>query len=90
MRKNLQNLALILTITFTWFSSAYFAAAALSPALALAAALIATIAALVVFNLLEMDYDTAQGLPFGLLLTLPFICIFVGVIWWIAHLVGLW
>jgi hypothetical protein len=30
------------------------------------------------------------GLPLGLLLFSPFLCVFVGLIWWVAHWLGLW
>jgi hypothetical protein len=64
--------------------------AALLPELALPAGLVAVIFALLVYRFLEITAGNEEGLPFGLLLLLPFVCITAGVIWWIMRLLGFW
>jgi len=82
----LKEVLLILLIAALYFLSVYFAASALAPELlALQLALIAVIGAMIGYRVLRDQ----EGLPFGLLVLLPFVCVTLGVIWWIMRLVGL-
>ena len=74
-----------------YFVSVFFAAAALAPpgvALSIASG-VAFMALLGLLWLRHRGMDEA-GLPIGLLLMLPMLCLFVGVLWWLARWLGLW
>jgi hypothetical protein len=89
MKRILQNLALIAYITLAYFASVYFAVSALLPNVALEVGLIALILALIIFRLLDVSIDS-RGKLFALLITLPFTCFVVGLIWWVLRLMGFW
>jgi hypothetical protein len=84
----LQEFSLIALLALFYFASVYFAMAALVPALALQAALVAVIVAMVGYRLLVMTGNDKPGLPLALLILLPTSCIAAGVTWWIIRLLG--
>lgn len=90
MKKHLQVLITIVGIAAAYFGAVYFAAAALLPELALTAALLAMILSLLAYRLLGITGDDEEGLPYGLLFLMPFVCIMAGMIWWIIRWLGLW
>jgi hypothetical protein len=80
-----------LLVASAYFLSFYFAATALVPpasALSLAS-WVTCMALLALLRLRHMGMDEA-GAPLGLLLMLPILCLFVGVIWWVVRWLGLW
>jgi hypothetical protein len=88
--KYLQELSLIALLALFYFPSVYFAVAALVPALALQAALVAVIVAMVGYRLLAMTGNDKPGLPLALLILLPTSCLAAGIIWWIIRSLGFW
>lgn len=86
--KDLEDVAIIIFIAAAYLAGVYFAVAALTPAWAYQAGLVAMIAALVVYRWLDAAGMSRSGLPMGLLLFMPVICIGAGVIWWFLRLLG--
>ena len=84
----MRDLRIVVLVIVLYFGSAYFAAAALIPAFALQIALIAWILGLSAYQYLSITQGDEPSLLFGLLLLLPFLCVFVGVIWWLMRLLG--
>ena len=72
-----------------YFGSVYFAAAALVPAFALQVALASLIFGLSAYQYLIIMMGDKPSAPFGLLLSLPFMCIALGIVWWVMRLLGL-
>jgi hypothetical protein len=90
MIRELKRLAAIVGLAAFWFGSTYFAVAALFPQFALQAGLIAAMLGLAGYLLL-LGLDMAdEGMPLGLLVTLPIVILTGGVIWWGLRLLGLW
>jgi len=90
MRRNLEDLGIALYLTGSYFGAVYFAVAALLPSLAIHAAALAVAVALALYLLLIIAKADKPSLPFALLLMMPFICLFIGVIWWAMRLLGFW
>lgn len=88
--KYLEEFSLIALLALFYFISVYFAVAALVPALAIQAALVAVIVAMVGHRILGMIGRDKPGLPLALLLLAPVSCIAAGIIWWIMRLLGFW
>ncbi len=89
MRFNKDVLFPILLAT-GYFVVVYFTTAALFPALALQAGLLAVILAMSAYLFLRATGNTETGIPVGLLIMLPFSCLVAGVIWWLLRLLGFW
>ena len=85
----LKDSALVLFIAAFWGGAVYFATAALIPGLAYPAALLAVIGAMLALLFLRQTQRDQAGLPVGLLLLFPFVCVTAGVIWWLMRLLGL-
>ncbi len=79
----------ILLATF-YFLAVYFAVAALIPAIALQAGLVAVIIAMLAYLFLRVTSSDEAGMPMGLLILSPVICLTAGVIWWVLRLIGFW
>ncbi len=88
--RHLKEFALILIIALAWFAGVFFAVAALSPGLAYPVALLVTVGAMGAYIFLSITGSDREGLPVGLLLLFPFVCLVAGILWWILRLVGLW
>jgi hypothetical protein len=71
VRKELTWLALLILLAIIYFTSTYFAGAALAPAYAIHAAFIAAILAVVCYLVLFFLSIDEEGLPLGLLFLLP-------------------
>lgn len=85
----LKTAALIIGIAVFYFVAVYFAVAALAPGLAWQAALLAVIGAMLLYRFLGLTGSDEAGLPLGLLLLAPIICVAAGSIWWLLRLLGL-
>ena len=90
MKRELQQIALITGIVIAWFTSVYFAMAAILPGWALACGLLAAMFSMVVYLVLFAAERDEGGLPLGLLITFPVVCATAGVLWWILRWLGLW
>ena len=88
--QHLKLLALIVSIAGAYFISGYFAVAALLPEYALPAGLIVMTLAMIIYRILVATGMDEAGLPMGLLLFGPVICLTAGAIWWILRLLGWW
>jgi len=86
--KDLEDIAIIMFIAAAYLASVYFAEAALAPLWAYQAGLVAMIVALVVYRWLDAAGMSRSGLPMGLLLFMPVICVGAGIIWWVLRLLG--
>lgn len=86
--QDLEDIAIIIFIAVAYLASVYFAVAALAPVWAYQAGLVAMIGALVAYRLLDAAGMSRSGLPMGLLLFMPLICVGAGIIWWALRLLG--
>ena len=89
-RKHLAAIGEILYVAGAYFTTVWFAAAAVVPSLALQCAFGAAFLALGCYLVLVLTERADEGMLSGLLLTFPVIIAFLGVVWWTARLVGLW
>lgn len=87
--KDLKEFGLITLLAAFYFTSVYFAVAALFPALALQLGFIVAALAMLGYLVLVLSRRD-EGILMGLLITLPIICIAAGVAWWLLRLLGLW
>lgn len=86
-----QRNVLALIIATFYFVSVYFALSALTPGLlAFQIALVAVLVAMLIFLFLDLTETAEGGLPLGVLLFFPIICIVAGMAWWLLRLLGLW
>ena len=90
MRHHLEDLAIALYLTGSYFGTVYFAVSALVPSLAIHVASLAVAVALGLYLLLIIAKADKPSLPFALLLMMPFVCLFLGVIWWAMRALGFW
>lgn len=88
--RSLKDLGTIIFITVFYFCGVTFAVAALVPELAVQAGLIAAMLSMIAYIILVVIGRDEPGLPLGLLMLLPIICITAGIIWWMLRLLGLW
>ena len=86
--KDLEDIAITIFIAAAYLVSVYFAVAALTPAWAYRAGLVAMITALVIYRLLDAAGMSRSGLPMGLLLFMPVVCVGTGILWWVLRLLG--
>jgi hypothetical protein len=84
-----QEAVLIVLLALSYFVSVYFAAAALFPDLAYQIALVAVILAMGAYWFLDQTGSTQDGLPMGILLFAPVICLAAGAVWWVLRSLGL-
>ncbi len=102
--KLLKETAIILTLATLWFCSAYYATYALFPFWALQCGLISLIVALLGIAIINRSQRGSQILYEGeneseelhgakliiwLLIGIPFTFFFLGTLWWLAQLLGL-
>lgn len=74
-----------------YFVSIFFAAVVLVPAsIALAVAVIIAVIAVLWLRWLQAIGMDEWGAPMGMLIVLPLLCVFLGILWWIADLLGIW
>ena len=86
----LQTALTILYIAVAWFVGIFLITSSFLPLRwALGLGLVAWIVALLIYRFLSITGSEEEGLPLGLLLFLPFVCILVGAIWWGLRLLGL-
>lgn len=85
----LKEFSLVVLLALFYFTSVYFAIAALFPAFALQAGLIAAMVVMVIYLILVLS-QRDEGILMGLLITIPIICITAGVAWWLLRILGLW
>lgn len=90
MRKELNWLAFLMLLAAIYFTSIFFAVAALAPGYALRAAFIAAMLATVFYLFLFFLGLDEEGLPLGPLLLLPVVIITAGVLWWTLRLLEFW
>ena len=86
----IKEFGLLALLAAFYFFSVFFAVAALAPSLALASSFIAAMPAMGVYLILTLTRRDEPGLPLGLLILAPIICIAAGVLWWVLQLLGLW
>jgi hypothetical protein len=86
----LKEFSLRALLALFYFASVYFAIAALAPAFALQAGLIAAMIAMITYLLLVLTGRDDEGMPMGLLILLPVTCVAAGLAWWLLRLLGLW
>ena len=86
----MRDIRVIALVIVLYFGSVYFAAAALVPTFAFEIALVGLILGLSAYQYLIITQGDEPSLPFGLLLMLPFLCVFVGAIWWVLRWLGFW
>lgn len=84
------DISAIILLAVIYVAAVYFAVAALAPALAYPAGLLAAMVAVLVYILLVILRHEERGLPVALLFLMPIVCVAAGVLWWLLRLLGLW
>lgn len=87
----LKEIGYTVLLAALYFASVYFAVTALVPGpLPFQAALLAVALAMIAYRIIGPPTRDVPGIPWGLmLLSLPGICVLVGVFWWILRWLGL-
>lgn len=89
--RHLKELGLGIFLAALYFGVAYFTAAALAPTLAIHCAFAASAVAAFIYLYLAIVENEEVGPITGLFVVyLPIICVAVGIVWWIANLLGIW
>jgi len=83
--QELKRLGLAVFVAGFYFAGVYFAIAALLPEWAIHCAYLASMGAVAVYIILALAEKDEEGMPAGLLYTLPFICFAAGIVWWILR-----
>ncbi len=86
----MRDVRVIALVGVLYFGSVYFAAEALVPSYALEIALVSFIFGLSAYQYLIITIGDEPSLPFAMLLMLPFLCVFAGILWWLMRLLGFW
>jgi hypothetical protein len=90
MKEDVKIIVYVTGSTIANFATAYFAVAALFPAFALQAGLIAAMGAVIWYLFLFITENDRGGLPLGCMIMVPVIYAAAGIIWWLMRFVGLW
>ena len=88
--KELKRIGIVILVAGFYFAGVYFAIAALLPEWAIHCAYLAAMGAMVIYAILALARQEDEGMPAGLLYTLPFICFVAGVVWWVLRLLWEW
>ena len=80
----------ILLLAVFYFVSVFFAITALEPMLAIPFAWFAVLLAMIAYLLLDSIGIERAGILLGILIVLPFSCLFAGVVWWLMRWAGVW
>jgi len=90
LEQEFRYLALITMLPIIYFGSVYFAVSALFPTYALGVGLLAAMFSLGIYLLLFFTKSDKPGMPLGLLILLPVVCVAAGALWWFLRWLGFW